>query len=170
MRIAANIVSCAAAALIGGCTVARGAVTGRVSGTVKDQTGSPIPGATLTATNTAQGIATKTTTDAKGDYSFPSLAVGTYDLLIESTGFQPEKRTGLAIDANAAITQDVMLGMAQRSEEVTVSDTASDVHVETASTQLGEVVSSTQMTSVALNGRSFTDLLALQPGIVPTTT
>jgi hypothetical protein len=150
--------------------IASAAVTGKVSGTVKDQTGSPIPGATLTATLTAQGIQTKTTTDAKGEYSFPSLSVGTYDILVESSGFRPEKRTGLVIDANAAIDQDVSLEIAQRSEEVTVSDTATDVHVETASTQLGEVVNSREMTAVALNGRSFTDLLALQPGIVPSTT
>jgi hypothetical protein len=150
--------------------LASAAVTGRISGTVKDQTGSPIPGAALTATNTAQGIQAKTTTDAKGDYSFPSLAVGTYDVLFEAPGFRPEKRTGVAIDANAALNQDVTLELAQHSEEVTVSDTNEQVHVETASTQLGEVVSSNQMTAVALNGRSFTDLLALQPGIVPSTT
>src|SRR5579863_4073471 len=156
--------------LVAWCGLASGAVTGRISGTVTDQTGSPIPGATLTATNTAQGIQTKTVTDAKGDYAFPSLAVGTYDVLVEFKGFRPEKRTGLAIDANAAIEQNVTLEVSQKSEEVTVSDAASDVHVETASTQLGEVVSSVQMTSVALNGRSFTDLLALQPGIVPSTT
>jgi hypothetical protein len=150
--------------------LASAAVTGKVSGTVKDPSGLAIPGATLTATNTAQGISTKTTTDGKGDYSFPSLAVGTYDILVESPGFRPEKRTGLAIDANAAIEQDITLEISQRTEEVTVSDTNEQIHVETASTQLGEVVSSVQMTSVALNGRSFTDLLALQPGIVPSTT
>jgi len=62
------------------------------------------------------------------------------------------------------------LQLAQRSEEVTVTETSAEVHVETASTQLGEVVSGKAMTAVALNGRSFTDLLALQPGIVPLTT
>ena len=74
------------------------------------------------------------------------------------------------IDANAAIQLDLTLELAQRTEEVTVSDTAEQIHVETVSTQLGDVVTGKQMTTVALNGRSFTDLLALQPGIVPTTT
>src|SRR5258708_21207400 len=58
--------------------------------------------------------------------------------------------------------------MGEQSEEVVVSDTA--VHVETESSQRGEVITGTQITSVALNGRSFTDLLALQPGIVPMST
>ena len=68
------------------------------------------------------------------------------------------------IDANAAIQMDLTLELAQRSEEVTVSDTVEQIHVETVSTQLGDVVTGKQMTTVALNGRSFTDLLALQPG------
>src|SRR5260370_36246741 len=58
--------------------------------------------------------------------------------------------------------------MGEQSEEVVVSDTA--VRVETESSQMGDVVPGTQITSVALNGRSFTDLLALQPGIVPMST
>ena len=140
------------------------AVTGRIAGTITDPSGAAIPGALITVTNTAQGIRTKATAGAKGDYSFPSLPVGTYDVLFETKGFRSEKRTGLIIDANAEIEQNVILQLAQRSEEMTVTDTASAVHVETASTQLGEVVSGKAMTSVALNGRSFTDLLALQPG------
>ena len=113
---------------------------------------------------------TKTTTDAKGDYAFPSLPVGSYEVQIESRGFRTEKRIGLVIDANAAIQLDLTLELAQRTEEVTVSDTTEQIHVETVSTQLGDVVTGKEMTTVALNGRSFTDLLALQPGIVPTTT
>jgi len=148
----------------------QGAVTGRITGSVKDPSGGGIPGATVTATNTEQNTQTKTTTDGKGDYSFPSLPVGNYELQCESKGFRTEKRIGLAIDANAAIQMDLTLELAQRTEEVTVSETAEQIHVETVSTQLGDVVTGKQMTTVALNGRSFTDLLALQPGIVPTTT
>jgi hypothetical protein len=146
------------------------AVSGRIAGTITDPSGAAIPGALITITNTAQGIKAKAAAGAKGDYSFPSLAVGSYDILFEATGFRSEKRTGLVIDANAAVDQSVALQLAQRSEEITVTETVSEVHVEAASTQLGEVVSGKEMTSVALNGRSFTDLLALQPGIVPMTT
>jgi len=150
--------------------LAQGAVTGRITGAVKDSSGGGIPGAMITATNTEQNTQIKTSTDAKGDYSFPSLPVGRYEIQCESRGFRTEKRIGLVIDANAAIQMDLTLELAQRSEEVTVSDTVEQIHVETVSTQLGDVVTGKQMTTVALNGRSFTDLLALQPGIVPTTT
>ncbi|MBZ5633411.1 MAG: carboxypeptidase regulatory-like domain-containing protein [Acidobacteriia bacterium] len=158
------------AALLACLPIAQGAVTGRITGTVKDASGGAIPGAMVTATNTEQNTQTKTTTDAKGDYAFPSLPVGNYEVQCESRGFRTEKRIGLVIDANAAIQLDLTLELAQRTEEVTVSDTADQIHVETVSTQLGDVVTGKQMTTVALNGRSFTDLLALQPGIVPTTT
>jgi hypothetical protein len=145
-----------------------GAVTGSISGTLRDQTGAVIPGATVTATNTAQGIQTKGGTDAKGFYSFPSLAVGRYDLEFEATGFRPQKRTGVTIDTDSALTVDAALDVAEKVESVTIE---SEVPlVETSSTQMGQVVKGTQMTAVALNGRSYTDLLALQPGIVPTTT
>jgi hypothetical protein len=146
------------------------AVTGRIAGNVSDPSGAAIPGTVITVTNVAQGLRTATVTDAKGEYSFPSLPVGTYDILFEARDFRAEKRTGLVVDANAAIQQNMTLQVAERSEAVTVSETSADVHVETATTQLGEVVSGKEMTAVALNGRSFTDLLALQPGIVPMTT
>ena len=144
------------------------AVTGSLSGTVQDATGAVIPNAAVTVTNVAQGIQTKTTSNAKGAYAFPSLAVGQYDLNVDAGGFKPEKRTGIVVDTDSAIQVDISLTVAERREEVTVSDSAEQVHVETVSTQKGEVVTGAQMTAVALNGRSFTDLLALQPGIVPT--
>ena len=97
------IVNCAGLLIFTSCAVSFAAVTGRISGTVTDPTGSAIPGATITISNTAQGLETKTTTDAQGNYSFPSVNVGTYDILFEATGFRSEKRTGLAVDANAAI-------------------------------------------------------------------
>ncbi len=152
------------------CGIVWGAVTGRIAGTVTDPTGAAITGAVVTITNTAQGIPFKTVTDQKGDYSLPSVPVGAYDLLFEASGFRSERRTGLIVDANAAIDQNISLQLAHRSEEITVTDRVSEIHVETASTQLGEVVSGREMTDVALNGRSFTDLLALQPGIVPVST
>src|SRR5260370_600656 len=148
----------------------KAAVSGRIAGTITDPSGAAIPGALITVTNTAQGIKAKAAAGTRGDYSFPSLPVGSYDILFEAKGFRSEKRTGLAIDANAAVEQSVALQLAQRSEEITVTDAASEVHVEAASTQMGEVASAKEMTAVALNGRSLTDLLALQPATVPAPT
>ena len=127
-----------------------------------------IPGATVTATNTATNVQTKTVSDDKGFYAFPSLPVGRYNVKVEEEGFGTQARNNLEVDANGALVADLTLEMAEKVEEVTVFENAAQV--ETASSQMGQVVTGTQMTSVALNGRSYTDLLALQPGIVPMST
>lgn len=149
-------------------TSVRAGTTGSIAGTLTDPTGAVIPGASLTVTNTAQGIQSKATSDTKGTYTFPSLPVGKYSLQVEATGFKPQSRSNLIIDIDSVFAVDMTLELAERVEEVTVTE--NDIKVETASTQMGEVVNAKAMTEVALNGRSFTDLLALQPGIVPTTT
>jgi hypothetical protein len=145
-----------------------GAVTGSITGTVKDQTDQVIVGAAVIVTNTGQGIQNKSVTDARGVFAFPSLPVGTYQLEVQFPGFRPLKRTGIAVNSDSVRKEDAMLELAEQTQEVTVTQSA--MQVETASTQVGEVVTGTAMTSVALNGRSFTDLLALQPGIVPMST
>src|SRR5215831_3106388 len=153
-------------------TAAFAAVGGSISGTIKDSTGGVIPGAMVTITNSSIRTEFKTMTDARGYFSFPNLAVGTWDLSLEATGFKPQKKNGLIIDVNTALEVNATLEVESVTQEVSVStDVASEaVQVETVSTQLGEVVTGLEMTSVALNGRSFTDLLALQPGIIPMTT
>jgi hypothetical protein len=145
-----------------------GATTGSISGTVKDPSGAVILGATVIATNTATNVQAKTVTDEKGFYAFPSLPVGRYNLKVEEEGFGTQSRNNLQVDASGAIVADLTLEMAEKIEEVTVLENSAQV--ETASSQMGEVVTGTQMTSVALNGRSYTDLLALQPGIIPMST
>jgi hypothetical protein len=142
--------------------------TGSISGTVKDPSGAVIAGASVTATNTATNIQSKTVTDDNGLYVFPSLPVGRYNVRVENEGFGAQGRNNMQVDANSALTADLTLTMAEKVEEVTVLENATQV--ETASSQMGQVVTGTEMTSVALNGRSYTDLLALQPGIVPMST
>ena len=80
-------------------------------------------------------------------------------------GFKPQKRTGIQVDADSAIQINVILELGGQSETITVSVNA--IRVDTVSTQLGEVVPSTTMTTLSLNGRSYTDLLAIQPGVIP---
>jgi hypothetical protein len=145
-------------------------VDGSITGTVADPTGGMVIGATVVATNVAQGIQTKTQTDDHGQYAFPSLAVGTYALDFQAPGFRPFKRDGIVINADSALKEDAKLELAQQSTEVNVTDNLNQTQVETESTEVGEVVTAASMTTVALNGRSFTDLLALQPGIVPVST
>jgi Carboxypeptidase regulatory-like domain len=148
-------------------SAASAGVGGRISGSVKDASGAVVPQATVSITNTDTGVRQMLTTDDNGAYSFLDVQVGRYNLEVSATGFRPYKRTGIILDANSALTIDAVLEVGARSDAVTVVD--NQLHVDTSSTQIGEVITGTQMTAVPLNGRSYTDLLALQPGVAPVT-
>src|SRR6201981_1956469 len=143
------------------------AITGSISGVVTDSSGAVVAGASVTAINTQTGVKVSVRTDSKGFYSLPALDVGSYDLEISQTGFKTYRQTGLVIDANSALKADATLTVGTATEKIEVrTDT---VHVETESTQMGEVITSKTMTACPLTGRAFTDLLALQPGVSPYT-
>jgi hypothetical protein len=147
------------------------ATGGSISGSVKDPSGAVIPGADLCLVNTSQQTIYRAVSDKQGIYAFPNLPVGHYDLTISATGFTTQRRTNLTVDADSALRVDVTLAIGTRSDAVTVStDTSSGVEVDTIATHLGEVISSSQMTALPLNGRSYTDLLAIQPGVAPIST
>jgi hypothetical protein len=145
-----------------------GAVTGSISGTVKDPAGSAVPNAKVTAQEVNTGILHETRSNAGGYYTLPVLPVGRYELDVRAAGFETCERQDVTLDTDAALTIDCTLKIGKISETVSVTDNA--LHVETVSTQSGEVIGGREMTSVPLNGRSFTDLLALQPGVAPQTT
>jgi hypothetical protein len=145
--------------------LARAGVTGSISGTVTDPTGAIIPGVSVVALNTDTGIQTTTQTNAAGFYNFPALPTGHYEIRITETGFEEYRQTGLVIDVNTALRIDATMKVGSVNQEVSVTSTA--VHVETTNTQMGEVIGNTKMTTLPLNGRSYTDLLALQPGVAP---
>ncbi len=142
-------------------------VGGRVSGTVKDASYAVVPNATVKATNIDTGVQQQAATNDRGFYSFPDLPIGRYNIAIQKPGFKPYQRTGITIDANSALMVDAVLEIGEQALVVTVSESA--VHAETSDTQMGEVISAAKMAAVPLNGRSYTDLLALQPGVVPAT-
>ncbi len=146
-------------------TVAWAGITGSISGLVTDPSGAVVVGAQVIATETQTGLRTESVTDAKGFYNFPTLAIGTYDLEVHQSGFKTFHQTNITIDANSAVKVDVALQVGTTSENVEVRSDA--VQVETQTTQMGEVITGTRMTSVPLNGRAYTDLLSLQPGVVP---
>ena len=153
---------------LGFCASAvRADIGGSISGTVTDAAGGVVAGAVVTAIQTDTGFKLATTTDSKGGYSLPKLSVGSYEIQFEAKGFKPYRRTGVRMDANSALIIDARLEVGGRSETVVVNDTA--VHAETADTQLGQAISGSSTTAVPLTGRSYTDLLALQPGVAPVT-
>jgi Carboxypeptidase regulatory-like domain/TonB dependent receptor len=146
---------------------ARASISGSISGVVTDSSGAVVSGATVAATDRQTGVRTVLKSDSKGFYNFATLPVGTYDLEVSQSGFRAYKKSGLAIDANSALREDVTLQIGAINEKVEVS--AQSVYLETESTQMGEVITGKTITAVPLNGRAYTDLLALQPGVSPYT-
>src|SRR5271155_4592065 len=141
-------------------------VTASISGTVTDPSGAVVAGATVTATNVETGVATTLTTNAQGFYSFQSLPLGNYTISVQQTGFKGYAQTGLVLNVNDALVIDVPLQVGATNEKVEVSSDA--LHVDTESTQMGDVITGKTMTDVPLVTRSYTDLLGLQPGVAQT--
>src|SRR5689334_1996017 len=141
-----------------------GGVTASISGTVTDPSGAAVSGATVTATNTDTGIAQIQRTNTQGFYSFQSLPLGHYDVSVQQRGFKMYRQIGLVLNVNEAQTVDVALQVGAVEQSMEVS--AAALHVETTSSQMGEVIESQKMMAVPLVSRSYTDLLALQPGVV----
>ncbi len=136
-----------------------------LSGTVTDPTGAMIPAATVVVENLETGAEQKVATNTAGFYVFPALSPGRYAVKISHSGFQSFERRGLALDAGGALRLDARLQLGAQRETVTVTESATHLH--TANTQMGAVMTRTQLAAGPLNGRSYTDLLALEPGIIP---
>jgi hypothetical protein len=145
------------------------ATGGSISGTVSDPSGAAISGATLSLVNMGQQIVYQAVSDGRGLYSFPNLPVGHYDLKISAPGFAAQQKMNLTVDTDSALQIGATLSVGARPDTVIVTSDAG-VGVETIATHLGEVISGTQMTELPLNGRSYTDLLAIQPGVAPIST
>jgi hypothetical protein len=143
---------------------------GRIIGTATDQTGAVVPAATVTLINAVNGVKLTTATNGEGTYTFPAVPVASYILEVSLKGFQPYRRTGLVIDINSTLQVDFVLRVEDQNQTVEVTDEAGGAHVETADTTLGQVITSERVTEVPLNGRSYTDLLAIQAGVTPATT
>ena len=135
------------------------------SGTVVDPSGAVVAGATVILNNLDSGKSESGATDSAGAFSFLGLAPGRYSLMITASGFKPYEQESLALTATDALKLDVTLKLESSSTTVEVS--TQSLYIDLSSTQMGETIASSKMESVPLNGRSFTDVLALQPGVVP---
>lgn len=144
------------------------ATGGTISGSVKDKTGGSVPHAKVTALNPNTGVQQTTSTNDEGFYAFPSLPVGRYEVRVEHGGFQPIKRTGLVIDIGTRLRIDFALTISTQREELVVAVDA--LQVQTQETEMGGTIESTKIETIPLNGRSYTDMLNLQAGVVPAST
>jgi hypothetical protein len=139
------------------------AQNGGIRGTVKDPSGSVVPGARVTATTVGTGAQRFATTDKDGAFELVSVPVAHYDIGIEAAGFKKFVQKDVAVDIGhvVVVTADLVLG--QSSQTITVE--ASGAQVETTSTQLGAVVNERAITELPLNSRDVYQLLQSQPGV-----
>src|SRR5690349_19742455 len=163
-RMAAAIT---AALLMAACVCWAQTNFGRISGTVQDASGARIPDAAVSVTNPATGFRQNLKTDASGLFVYPSLPAGTYDLRVEREGFKASEERGLVLDAASSRDVTVVLDVGQITESVSVS--ASAEQVQTTSGNVGRVINEQQVSQIALNGREYTQLLRLVPGVMATT-
>lgn len=138
--------------------------TGTISGIVKDGTGAVIPGADVLVQNKDTGISRKLSTDVHGRYSALRLALGEYEISADAAGFQQQVRSGIVLTVGREATVDFTLQVGTVSEAVTVTGEAP--LIETTNATVSNLVSEREMRELPLNGRSFTDLTSIQPGVV----
>jgi Carboxypeptidase regulatory-like domain/TonB dependent receptor-like, beta-barrel/TonB-dependent Receptor Plug Domain len=135
---------------------------GTILGHVQDASPAPVAGAKVTVSNVDTGVRNKFTTAAAGDYVFVNLVPGTYSITIEKDGFKSATSSGLILEVDQTLRQDVTLQVGSAKEEVTVS--ADSQLVQTDNTTTGNVLDERFIEELPSNGRDFTNLLNLSAG------
>jgi len=153
--------------LIFGLSAAHADVTGSITGVVRDRGQAVVTGATVRVTNVETNVSQEATTGADGSYHFLALSPGSYKITATASGFRAYNATDITLQVNDQLRIDITLQVGAVAETIDVSATAA--HVETESTQLGDVIDSKKMLALPLNGRSYLDLLGLQAGVAPDT-
>src|ERR1700728_3980784 len=133
------------------------AQTSQINGTVKDPSGSAIPGATVKATQTATGQVRTGVSGADGNYTLPNLPTGPYQVEVTKEGFSKSEQTGIVLQVDSNLTVDVAMAVGTVNEQVTVEATAATV--ETRSTAIGTVVTNQEVSEMPLNGRDPHELI-----------
>ena len=138
----------------------------RVEGVVADESQAVVPGASVNITNAETGISRTAATDAAGRYVFASLPPGRYDLEASLPGFKTTLRSGITLTIGAEVVVNLTLSLGEVSEQITVSGEAP--LIETRSGAVSGVVEEKAIREIPLNGRSFANLMQLEPGVMVT--
>ena len=137
---------------------------GRILGSVTDQTGAALSGASVVITDVDRGTSRTLTTDAAGEYAAPDLIAGHYKVRAEAKGFKSVERPNVALEVAKDARIDFSLPAGQVEQVVTVTDEVP--LVESTNDTLGGTMSNKQINDLPLNGRDFQNLVVLQPGVM----
>jgi carboxypeptidase family protein/TonB-dependent receptor-like protein len=135
---------------------------GSLVGTIRDASGAVIPGATVSATNTATGIVAKSTSNASGDYEFPTVRVGVYSVRAEANGFSAAVAENISVSVATRTRIDLSLKIG--GSESTVEVTGVSLSLETDTSERGQNISNYQTEALPLVTRNYADLLGLVTG------
>ena len=149
-------------ALLG--TALYGQTVATILGTVKDESGAVLPGASIMVKSVETGAVRTVISDEAGRYRVPQLAVGSYDVQAELPGFQTSVRSGIILTLGREALVDFSLKVGQVTESVTVSGDAP--LVETTNASVGALVDEVKIRALPINGRDYAALALLQPGVV----
>src|ERR1700688_1335541 len=138
--------------------------TGRILGTVSDQSGAGVAGATVVVTDVQRDTKRTVTSDASGDYAAPELQPGVYKVRAEAKGFKAVERPNIVVEVAEDLRVDISLPAGQVSETVIVTDEVPLVN--TTSATLGGTLSNAEINDLPLNGRNYENLLQLRPGVM----
>ena len=136
---------------------------GRILGTVTDQTGAVLPGATVSIIDTQRGLARTLTADSAGEYNAPTLIPGTYTVRVEVKGFKTLERQNVVLEVGQEIRVDLTPQTGDQAQTVTVTESVQ--LVDTTSATLGGTLGNAEINDMPLNGRNYQSLLALRPGV-----
>jgi len=137
---------------------------GRVLGSVTDQSGASVAGATVIVTDTQRGTSRTLATDSSGDYVAPDLIPGTYKIHVQAKGFKSEERPNITIEVATDVRADFTLQAGNVSEVVTVTEEVPLLN--TTSATLGGTLSNKEINDLPLSGRNYENLLQLRPGVM----
>ncbi len=135
-----------------------------LSGTITDQTGASVPSAKVIAKSADLGTERTTATDSAGRYELALLEAGSYEIRVTKQGFREEVRSGIHLVVGQDATVDFRLQVGEASQQISVSEDAPFVNTTTA--DISGLVGGEQIRGLPLNGRSYDELLSLNPGVV----
>jgi len=139
--------------------------TASVNGVIRDPKGSVIPGATIVLQNVATLVQHQSVTNNSGAYVILDITPGRYTIQANATGFNPQKVSEFTLAVDQIATFDFVLAVGSQTEVISVEATGAQLNVTGAS--LGTVIETKQVNDLPLDGRNFTALLSLTPGVVP---
>jgi len=137
--------------------------TGRILGSITDQSGGAIADATVTITDVQRGVTRTLTTDGEGEYAAPNLIPGTYKVRAEFKGFQAVERPNILLQVGQDVRVDVALQPGEISQTITITEATP--MMETTNATLGGTLNNQTINDLPLNGRDYINLITLRPGL-----